>query len=208
MLRDVVRGRHWAHAPVIQAASHFYHEKRVAWVSISMHACDPVPIVIGLRLAGFGPPELRYNVLFSFSLVRRQGTKLLPIHFWRARLVECYPQGPHEMGSCREEEKRKAEIGMEKISGKRIERGWLGLEPDPTVDSWQEHYQERSIKGVMCYLCTKRISMCVCRLHDSRAVSILPNCSATTELQYYNSRKTFEEIKRNTEKPKRVSKMT
>ena len=96
------------------------------------------------------------------------------------------------MGSCREEEKRKAEIGMEKISGKRIERGWLGLEPDLTVDSSQEHYQERSIKGVMGYLCTKRISMCVCRLRDSRAVSILPNCSATTELQYYNSRKTLK----------------
>ena len=26
-------------------------EKRVAWVSISIHACDPVPIVMGLRLA-------------------------------------------------------------------------------------------------------------------------------------------------------------
>ena len=39
MLCDVVRGRRWAHAPVI------------AWVSISMHACDPVPIVMGLRLA-------------------------------------------------------------------------------------------------------------------------------------------------------------
>ena len=36
---------------MIHAASHFYHEKRVAWVSISMHACDPVPIVMGLRLA-------------------------------------------------------------------------------------------------------------------------------------------------------------
>ena len=41
----------WAHAPVIHAASHFYHEKRVARVSISMHACDPVPIIMGLRLA-------------------------------------------------------------------------------------------------------------------------------------------------------------
>ena len=57
MLRDVVRRRcrRWAHAPVIHTASHFYHEKRVAkrvaWVSISMHACDPVPIVMGLRLA-------------------------------------------------------------------------------------------------------------------------------------------------------------
>ena len=59
MLHDVVRRRRrcrrcrrrWAHAPVIYAASHFYHEKRVAWVSIFMHACDPVPIVTGLRLA-------------------------------------------------------------------------------------------------------------------------------------------------------------
>ena len=53
MLCDVVvRRRRWAHAPVIHAASHFYHEKRVAWVSISnsMHACDPAPIVMGLRL--------------------------------------------------------------------------------------------------------------------------------------------------------------
>ena len=25
---------------VIHAASHFYHEKRIAWVSISKHACD------------------------------------------------------------------------------------------------------------------------------------------------------------------------
>ena len=52
MLRNVVcRGcRRWAHAPVIHTASHFYHEKRVAWVSISMHTCDPVPIVMGFRL--------------------------------------------------------------------------------------------------------------------------------------------------------------
>ena len=56
ILCDVVRRRRrrrrrWAHGPVIHAASHFYHEKRVAWVSISMHACDPVSIVMGLRLA-------------------------------------------------------------------------------------------------------------------------------------------------------------
>ena len=53
MLRDVVRRhcRRWAHAPVIHAASFFYHAKKVAWVSISMHACDPVPTVMGLRLA-------------------------------------------------------------------------------------------------------------------------------------------------------------
>ena len=51
MLRDVVRRlRRWAQVPVIHAASHLYHEKRAAWVSVSMHACDPVPIVMGLRL--------------------------------------------------------------------------------------------------------------------------------------------------------------
>ena len=32
----------------------FNHEKTVAWVSISMHACDPFPIVMGLRLAALG----------------------------------------------------------------------------------------------------------------------------------------------------------
>ena len=44
MLCDVVIccRRRWAHAPMIHAASHFYHDKRVAWVSISMHASDPV----------------------------------------------------------------------------------------------------------------------------------------------------------------------
>ena len=53
MLFDVVVcRRRWAHAPVIHAASQFYHEKRVAWVSISMHTCDSVPIVMGLQLAG------------------------------------------------------------------------------------------------------------------------------------------------------------
>ena len=45
------RRRPWAHAPVIHAASHFYHDKRDAWVSISMHICDLVPIAEGLRLA-------------------------------------------------------------------------------------------------------------------------------------------------------------
>ena len=33
----VRRRRRWAHAPVIHAASHFDHKKRVAWVPISMH---------------------------------------------------------------------------------------------------------------------------------------------------------------------------
>ena len=42
MLCNVVRRRRRrrrAPAPVIHAASHFDHKKRVAWVSISMHTC-------------------------------------------------------------------------------------------------------------------------------------------------------------------------
>ena len=45
--RHVVQRCGWAHAPVIHADSH--HEKGVARVSISTHAGDPVPIVMGLR---------------------------------------------------------------------------------------------------------------------------------------------------------------
>ena len=44
------RRRPKAHAPVIHAASHFDHKKRVAWVSISMHTCGPVSIFMELRL--------------------------------------------------------------------------------------------------------------------------------------------------------------
>ena len=71
MLCDIIvvrRHRRWAHAPMIHAASHFYHEKRVAWVSISMHACDPVPIVMGLRLAATGAPLLIDNLVLSTEL--------------------------------------------------------------------------------------------------------------------------------------------
>ena len=75
MICDVVVFRRWAHAPVIHVASHFYREKRVAWVSISMHTCDPVPIVMGLRLAAFraaGAPLLYYLNLARFlSIMRR-----------------------------------------------------------------------------------------------------------------------------------------
>ena len=51
MLHDVVRHRRQAHVPVIHVASHFYPEKRVAWVSIPIRAYDPAPTVMGLRLA-------------------------------------------------------------------------------------------------------------------------------------------------------------
>ena len=53
------RRRRWAHAPANHAANHVDHEKIVAWVSISMHVSDPVPIVMVLRLAaprGAGGP--------------------------------------------------------------------------------------------------------------------------------------------------------
>ena len=69
MLCDVVvfrRRRRWAHAPVIHAASHFYHEKRVAWVSIFMHICDPVPIVMGLRLAALRGARAPLSKVFLF----------------------------------------------------------------------------------------------------------------------------------------------
>lgn len=61
----------------------------------------------------------------------------------------------------------------------------------------------------MCYLCTEKISMCVCRLRDSRAVPILLTVPSTTKLQYYTSLKTVEEIKRTKHrKAKKESKMT
>ena len=69
MLCDVVRRRRrrrrrrrWAHAPVIHAASHFDHKKKVAWVPISMHTCGSFFYNYGAPLGGpSGPPELRYK---------------------------------------------------------------------------------------------------------------------------------------------------
>ena len=68
MLRDVVVG-----------CDPCLHEKRVAWVSISisMHACDRVPIVMGLRLAALwvaGAPlinmvQKRYTGQHSQNLI-------------------------------------------------------------------------------------------------------------------------------------------
>ena len=58
MLCDVVRRRRrrrrrrWAHAPVIHAASHFDHKRRVAWVSISMHRCGSFFYNYGAPLGG------------------------------------------------------------------------------------------------------------------------------------------------------------
>ena len=53
MLYDVVRRRRrCAHAPVIHAASHFDHKKRVAWVPISMHTCGSFSYNYGAPLGG------------------------------------------------------------------------------------------------------------------------------------------------------------
>ena len=70
MLCDVVRRRRrrrWAHAPVIHAASHFDHKKRVAWVSISMHTCGSFFYNYGAPLGG--PSGRRSSAINSRSLV-------------------------------------------------------------------------------------------------------------------------------------------
>ena len=81
MLCDVVvrrrrrrRRRRWAHAPVIHAASHFDHKKRVAWVHISMHTCGSFFYNYGAPLGG--------------PLGRRSSATNLPLwHFLRAKDV-------------------------------------------------------------------------------------------------------------------------
>ena len=70
------RRRRWAHAPVIHAASHFYREKRVAWVSISMHACDHFPIIMELRLAALRAPGAQGWFSLSISIGRHTKTQL------------------------------------------------------------------------------------------------------------------------------------
>ena len=76
MLCDVVRRRRrWAHAPVIHAASHFDHKKRVAWVPISMIRVVPFSIIMGLRLAALraaGAP-LKIPQSFTFFCLGRLG---------------------------------------------------------------------------------------------------------------------------------------
>ena len=80
-----MRRRHrWAHAPVIHSASPFYHEKRVSWVSISMHACDPVAMVMGLRLAALGAagaPLQRIHVVIERGTNGKLSWKSIPFSF-------------------------------------------------------------------------------------------------------------------------------
>ena len=67
MLCDVVRRRRrrrWAHAPVIHAASHFDHKKRVAWVPISMHTCGSFFYNYGAPLRAAGAPLLKAQNIY------------------------------------------------------------------------------------------------------------------------------------------------
>ena len=66
-----------AHALVIHAVSHVDHQKRVAWVSISMHASGSLPIVMVLRFAaheaaGINPIVPKFGcfiyILFQFKV--------------------------------------------------------------------------------------------------------------------------------------------
>ena len=70
MLCDVVRRRRrrWAHASVIHAASHFDHNKRVAWVPISMHTCGSFFYNYGAPLGG--PSGRRSSAItWSFNFI-------------------------------------------------------------------------------------------------------------------------------------------
>ena len=76
MLCDVVRRRRrrrrrrWAHAPVIHAASHFDHKKRVAWVPISMHTCGSFFYNYGAPLGGpSGCRSSAMNEILSFEFI-------------------------------------------------------------------------------------------------------------------------------------------
>ena len=80
MLCDVVRCRcRWAHAPVIHAASHVDHKKRVGWLPISMHTYGPVSIIMEPTWQSFGPPELRFQIIQTSKCInpKLNGNKLI-----------------------------------------------------------------------------------------------------------------------------------
>ena len=62
----VVVRRRWAHAPVIHAASHFDHKKRVAWVPISMHTCG-----------SFFSAECTIGMVWGLTALKHYGIKAL-----------------------------------------------------------------------------------------------------------------------------------
>ena len=85
MLCDVVRRRHhrrhrrWLHAPVIHAASHFDHKKRVAWVPISMHTSGSFFYNYGAPLGG---PSGRRSSAMNSNNTRTYTVCLLHVGFY------------------------------------------------------------------------------------------------------------------------------
>ena len=53
---------HGVHVPAIHGTSHVDHGKRVAWFSISLHACGTLPIVMVFCLVAGRPLESRYKL--------------------------------------------------------------------------------------------------------------------------------------------------
>ena len=81
MLSDVIRRRRrWVHTPVIHAASHFDHKKRVAWVPISMHTCGSFFYNYGDLLGG--PSGRRSSAIVKFCSVVGQSQVVLVISAW------------------------------------------------------------------------------------------------------------------------------
>ena len=91
MLCDVVRRRRrrrWAHAPVIHAASHFDHKKRVAWVSISMHTCGSFFYNYGAPLGG--PSGRRSSAIKAMTVHasrRERETLYIDISYFVLQLI-------------------------------------------------------------------------------------------------------------------------
>ena len=70
--------RRWAHAPVIHAASHFYHEKRVAWVSMgAYHSTKNFKIFeTGTNIVEISWEKFqKIRKLFNFRKVRSHSTE-------------------------------------------------------------------------------------------------------------------------------------
>ena len=68
---------------MIHATNHVVHKKRVAWSSISMHACGSVPIVMMLRLAA-----LQLLLLHSFTVLLKPSCDPLLTYSVNVALVD------------------------------------------------------------------------------------------------------------------------
>ena len=76
------RRRRWAHAPVIHAASHFDHKKRVKWVPICMHTC-------GSFFYNYGAPLGRAPLLSSSTTLGARGFFYVFTKWPAPRWIDC-----------------------------------------------------------------------------------------------------------------------